>query len=176
LNLNETEYVLKILVPLIGGAWFLYSYFKEGLHAPKMEFDITCQVIESLEATRIIEFKIIASNKGKIRVTFPKIEFRIRGIEDKKNTGFFQGTKRLQFPSLIFKENLIPEKYIYYYVEPGTCQVFTYITKIDSHIEYICVFASFQYRQRMRFHLKELKVIRETHTCERAFNLRRESS
>jgi hypothetical protein len=176
LTLNETEYVLKILVPLIGGAWFLYSYFKEGLHRPKMEFDISCQVIESLETTRIIEFKISASNKGKVRVTFPRIDFRIRGIKDKSNIRFFTGTKRLKFPSPIFKVNLIPDKYVYYYVEPGTCQIFSYITKIDSHIGCIAAFASFQYKQRIRLHLKELKVIRETHTCERAFNLRRENS
>ena len=171
MEFNELKDILQILIPSIGGVWFFYIYFKEGLHRPKMEFDISSKVIGQSESERIVEFQISSSNIGKVKVTFPELKLRIRGIRDSDALTYLGNTHRLVFPLKIFEENIIPEKYLYYYVEPGTTQIFSYTTKIDLEIKYVMVFAAIKYKQRIRFQFRNFRVVRETQTCERAFDL-----
>jgi len=162
--------MIPILVPSIGGLWILYLYFKEGLHRPRIEFDISCNVVGESESEHIVEFQITANNKGKIKFTFAELKLRVRGIKDSSEFQYLGNTHRLEFPCKIFEENIIPEKYMYYFVEPGTKQTFTYTTKIGSNIKYIAVFASFKYKQRIRLEFHPFRVVAEQHTCERAFD------
>jgi hypothetical protein len=114
LELDEIKGILQILVPLIGAVWFLYAYFKEGLHRPKIEFDISYKITGRTESERIVEFQITANNKGKVKFTFSEILLRIRAIEDPNTLRFFNETHRLEFPLKLFEENIIPNKYGYY--------------------------------------------------------------
>ena len=171
MDFNEIKSILQILVPLIGAAWFLYIYFKEGLHRPKIEFDISCKMTGRTESNRIVEFQITANNKGKVKFTFPELRLRIRAIEDPNTLGFLKNTHRLKFPLKVFEENIIPENYMYYFVEPGTKQTFTYTTKIASSIDFIVAFAAFKYKQRVKWKFAPFRIVREQHTCERTFYL-----
>ncbi|MEC4685370.1 MAG: hypothetical protein VST71_06535, partial [Nitrospirota bacterium] len=78
---------------------------------------------------------------------------------------------RLKFPLKIFEENIIPDNYQYYFVEPGTKQTFTYITKIDAKNNFITAFAAFKYKQRFKWKFSPFRLVREQHTCEHAFDL-----
>lgn len=171
MGLDELKNIWPILVPSIGGLWILYINLNEGLHRPKIEFSICCNVIGISGNARIVEFQITSNNQGKIRFTFPELKLRVRGIKDSYCLNYFKGTHRLEFPSKIFEENIIPKNYAYYFVEPGTKQTFTYTTKIDSSINFITAFAAFKYRKRFRFEFRPFKVVREQHTCERTFYL-----
>jgi hypothetical protein len=122
----------------------LYLYLREGLHRPKIEFDIKCNVVGKTEKYKIVEFRIIANNKGKIKFTFPELIFRLRGILDTDNLEYFENTKRLNYPELLFEENLISRKYKYYFIEAGIFQTISYVTKIPNKYEYILAFASFK--------------------------------
>ena len=78
----------------------------------------------------------------------------------------------MEFPGKLFEENIIPKNYMYYFVEPGTKQTFTYVTKLDHEIDVITAFAAFKYKQRLKIKYSPLRIVREQHTCERAFNLK----
>lgn len=171
MEFDEIKSILQVLGAVGGAVWFLYTYFKEGLHRPKIEFDIICKVVGQSEVARIVEFQISANNKGRIKFTFPELRLRIRSISDLSKLEYFQNTYRLQFPVKIFEDNIIPDKYKYYFVEPGTKQTLTYITKVDIKNKIIAVFASFKYKQRFMIRLKPFRIVREQHTCERSFNL-----
>jgi hypothetical protein len=173
--MNDPVYV-QIALTIIAGLWGLYLYFREGLHRPRIEFDIKCNVIGKTETDTIVEFQIIANNKGKIKFTFHELFFRLRGITRINALRFYKKTTRLEYPELVVEENLVPEKYGYYYLEPGTTQTITYVTKISSKYQHILANASFKYKHRTIIRRRPLRIMKEKHTCERAFHIKKKAN
>jgi hypothetical protein len=82
----------KIIFPVIAGLWVFYKYFREGFHRPRIEFDIECNVIGSNPHDYLVEFVLLAKNKGNIKFTFPELILRIRGIEENKEFSYWQNS------------------------------------------------------------------------------------
>jgi hypothetical protein len=134
----------KIAFPAIAGLWVFYKYYREGFHRPRIEFDIECNVVGSNESDSIVEFVVIANNKGKIRFTFHELQLRVRGINEGESFAYWRDSKRMEFPEKVLDENIIPSKYKYYFVEPGINQAISYITKIPKNMRFVVAFAAFK--------------------------------
>lgn len=168
---NNISHWLKIISPAIAGIWVFYKYFREGFHRPRIEFDITCNIIDSNQDDYLLELTLLANNKGNIRFTFTELMLRVRGIEQDTAIEFWGDTKRAEFPVALINENIIPPRFKYYFVEPGVTQPISFTTKIPKNIKYIVAYASFKYRHRFKIKLCPPAVIREKHTRERVFDL-----
>ncbi len=177
--MNVIEYVLnnKILATFITagitGAWLVFINVKEGFHRAKIEFDIEHKILGTTDSDYIVEFHIILKNKGSIKFTFKELLFRVEAIKDTKSLKNRKNCCRLKFPIPLIEENLISQKYKYYFVESGIEQIVSYVAKIPIECAYILTFASFKYRRRWVVRLRpKLKILCEKHTCERSFKLK----
>ena len=161
----------KIAFPAIAGLWVFYKYYREGFHRPRIEFDIKCNVIGSNEDDYLVEFIVIANNKGNIRFTFHELQLRVRGMNKENSFAYWRESKRMAFPEKILDENIIPSKYKYYFVEPSTNQAISYITKVPKNMQFITAFAAFKYRHRINVLFSPLRIVREQHTWEKVYSL-----
>jgi hypothetical protein len=147
--------------------------------APRIELEITCKVLGLKGECFIVEFAFVFNNRGLIEWTFPSIQLRVRGIEKDHPLGYWQGRgQRLYFPVKIIPadsptdvpketraslEEVIPERFESFFVEPGVRQAITYATMISAQVEYIAVYVKFMY--------KENTTSERIHTSERVFRL-----
>ena len=108
------------------------------------------------DENRIIEIKIVVSNKGHVEQRFDKISLRIRGIKEQQKLSELKDYEpRLFFPEEIEKINVIPEKYKYYFVRPGVTQVFSVSIKLPKSWSFINAHAKFKYFGLNQVHTAE---------------------
>ncbi|HVE55999.1 MAG TPA: hypothetical protein VNB22_04170 [Pyrinomonadaceae bacterium] len=135
---------------------------KERTHKPQIEFNINCNFYGPVNKSVLVEVLLIVRNKGRVQQKFNKIILRLRGI--KKNAELIYWEKReprLNFPEELIKDSpVIPEGVNYFFVEPGEEQIFTYVTKIPSDIQFVLAYSSFWYDKTT------------THDTERVFQVK----
>lgn len=122
---------------------------KERVHSPHIEFEIRCNFFGPQQDWYLVEFLLVARNKGNVQQKFKDIRLRVRGIESGQPLSGWQGREpRLAFPTKIVDDaSLLPERYNFFFVEPGIEQVFTYITKVPAAMGYLLAHAEFEYDQ-----------------------------
>ncbi len=138
----------------IGALWAYFRFWREGIHRPRLEFDIQCQFLGVQAGTRVVSFVIVANNKGNIEHKFSRVSLRVRGITRSQNLSR-RKDERLNFPESLFKAELIPEEFIYYFVRPGIAQPFTFTTTVPEDIRFILARAAFKYENSNDLHTSE---------------------
>lgn len=149
---------VSVVIPL----WGVYRYFLEGLHRPRIEFEVEVIFFPNQKEGDDFpaEIQIIAHNKGKVHFTFHEINLRVLGLKRGEQLNYWR-EQRLNFPvRLVGKKNvpvnIIPSRYGYFFVEAGVREIFTFVTKIPQEIGLIDVFVSFKYRNR-KVYIKKRK-------------------
>ncbi len=130
--------------------------------SPHIEFGIECRVFDRKDEEYLVEFILVADNKGLVQWKFTSILLRVRGIgRDQPLAYWHEHEPRLVFPTkVIDNAEVIPHSYNFLFVEPEVRQTITFVTKIPVSIEYILVHVEFQYDQWT------------PHTAERVFQLK----
>ena len=146
--------VVQIVGIPIGALWAYFRFWREGIHRPRIEFDIRCSFLGSLGGTRVASFEVLANNKGNVEHRFSRVSLRVRGI---KGSDGLQRREdgRLDFPDALLKAELVPEEFGYYFVRPGIAQPFTFTTTIPSETRFLLARAAFKYQGKEDLHTSE---------------------
>ena len=111
-------------------------------YIPKIEYSLDANFYGPQEDWCIMQLQLLAHNKGNTQRKMKSIAINVRGIKYNEPLSFWneRGGKRLEFPHLLIKDNLLPQNGNYfYYVEPSVKQTFNYITKVPKEISYVRV-------------------------------------
>ena len=177
-GLEATKLIVSALTPLIiaaFGIWFNLRLKKiddkkqkeianlTSKFTPHIEFDIDCKFFGPCNGKYAAQFIMTASNKGITRHKFDSIILRVRGIKEKSDLSLWKPLYpcRLKFPEELLKDDVVPHDMEYYFVEPGVCQRFNYITIIEKGVKFITARAEFKYTHKNY----------KPHTAERMFEL-----
>ena len=130
---------------------------------PHIQFEIDCNFFGPHNGKFAAEFILTANNRGITKHNFESIILRVRGIKEKEKLFLWKPLYpcRLKFPIEILKDDVIPYDLEYYFVEPGVCQRFNYITIIEKDVRFITARAEFMYTHKNY----------KPHTAERMFEL-----
>ncbi|MCF6291149.1 MAG: hypothetical protein L3J03_09190 [Desulfobacterales bacterium] len=144
-----------------GFLWARARFKIERTHYPQIEFDVDCNIFGPVGEEYLGEFRIKAHNKGNVRQDFESITLRVRSInENDKKLSYLKVEgkdmgKRLDFPNVVLKkEEVLNLKNTgdRFFVEPGICQEFIYVSKIPQLCRYLSVHASFIYDKKKGRH------------------------
>lgn len=160
-TIEITIEITKLVVALGAGAFAYYTFFREGTHKQRIEFDIDCIDLGAVGDQRIIEIGCTAENKGNIEQRFDDIRATIRGLSVGQPLNELGGHQpRLAFPIKLGEASLIPSKWQYFFVRPKVKQRFPIVIRIPATCSHIHVRSTFQY-----------KGTDDVHSAERAFQL-----
>lgn len=152
----------QFLVVLCGAAWAYYRFRAEGLHRPRVEFDVDANFLGPQNNYFLTEILISAHNVGLRIRKFPSIKLLVRGIKhDAKIEEWKENEPRLFFPDKIIDnaEVIFKKNYGHVFVEPGVKQKLTYLTRIPADYRFISIRVEFEYNEN------------RTHSAERILEL-----
>jgi hypothetical protein len=144
---------------VVGAVWAYFKFWREGIHRPRIEFDVSCHTVGIEGDQRILTFDVIARNKGLVEHRFCRISLPIRGIRNGTSLSR-RDDGRLNFPDVLLRAELVTKELGYYFVRPGIEQHFTFTTIVDADYRFILVRPAFQYEGS-----------EDLHTSERVFDL-----
>ncbi|MFD1162595.1 MULTISPECIES: hypothetical protein [Hwangdonia] len=149
--------IIKFTLIVLAALFTYYKFFREGTHKQRIEFDIDFYNLGVLNTDRIIEIGALAENKGNVEQKFDSMLLRIRGIDKNSELNELKKHKpRLVFPlNSKNKWEMIPKKYIPYFVRPGVKQRFPIVLKIPKNWTHILVKITFKYRGTKDVHVSE---------------------
>ena len=161
-NWSITLEAAQFIVVLFGATWAYLRFWREGVHKPRIQFDIDCSFYGPPDGQMVAAFRVLAYNKGHVEYRFDSIKLRALGLKKDEPLTDRKGSEpMLLFPHTLFKKvQLVPEKFGYFFVRPGVNQAFTYTTHIPGDIRFLVARATFRY-----------KGTDDTHTAERTFEV-----
>lgn len=120
---------------------------KERRHKPRVEFSLDCTAYGPEGDDYAVEVTLTVENKGRIQQRLTRLGLRLRGIPAGQGLSLWEGHgRRLNFPVvLVDEEQLVPEDVVYYFVEPGIRQTFSYVTKVPRSVKYLLAHSRFDY-------------------------------
>ena len=160
--------IAQFLIVLIGAIWAYFRIWKEGIHKPRIQFEIECQSFDAHKNEVPVEFRIILKNRGLTKHKFYRIQLRVRGIEEGESLQLWTDNEpRLLFPhKLIDTEVIFKRKYNYVFVEPGIEQTLNYNVKLPVSQKLISVRAEFQYDESKNHSIEQIFELKTTHNKE----------
>jgi hypothetical protein len=136
----------QLLAIIVGAVWAYLRFWREGQHAQRIEFDITCDFSQPQNGSRIAAFSLHAHNRGNVEQRFSRISLRVLGLTSSDPLTLREDF-RLSFPHSVTKAEVIPEKVGYYFVRPGVNQRFAFTTTIPEEISFVLARAAFKYQR-----------------------------
>ena len=149
--------IIKIALVVIAAIFTYYKFFREGTHKQRIEFDIDFHNLGVKNSERIIEIGALVENKGNVEQRFYSMLLRFRGIDnDSKLIELKDHKPRLAFPiSSKNKWEMIPEKYVPFFVRPRVKQRLPIVVKIPVEWTHIQVKITFKYKGTKDIHVSE---------------------
>jgi hypothetical protein len=145
---------VQLLVVVTGAVWTYVRFFREGQHAPRIDFDIACKFFGPQNGFRVAAFTIYAHNKGNLEHKFSRISLRLLGICS-DDTLTLREDLRLSFPHSLAKAEVIPEKFGYFFVRPTVNQQISFTTTIPADMRFVLARAAFKYEDSEDLHTTE---------------------
>ncbi len=158
--------LLQAIGILVGAGWAFFRFRIESPAKPRIELDVDAEFMGPQAGQYIAGISIQVRNKGTVSHTIERLELDILGLKldapvlPHPNADFAQ---RVNFPEKLFKsDNIIYDKYGYYFVRAGVQQTIYYHTAVPENIRFVRVWAAFHYRGVDKKH---------KHTVERIFEV-----
>ena len=154
---NLFEVVISIAQTVgiaIGALWAYFRFWREGIHRPRIEFDIQCAFLGTQGNASVVSFTVLANNKGNVEHRCSRVSLRVRGITTDQTLAR-RPDARLDFPKSLLKAELVPEGFGYYFVRPGIAQPFTFTTTIPADARFLLARAAFKYENSEDLHTSE---------------------
>lgn len=147
--------IAQFLCVLVAAIWAYFRFRREGLHQPRIEFGIQIVPLGVVGEARAVRIQIDAENKGSIEHRFSSIVLRLRGVKNGDPLKRRESDNRLDFDQSLLKQELVSEKYGYYFVRPGVKQSFSFTTTIPANTRFVLAFAAFKYEDTNELHTTE---------------------
>ena len=135
---------IQAAVVVITALWAYYRFRREAPLEYRVECDLDCDLMGQQNGSTVAMFTVSIHNRGNVEHRCSRLALRVRGIKTGSDMTVRED-KRLLFPVELFKADLVPPDFGYYFVRPGIKQLITFTAMIPEGISFILARVSFKY-------------------------------
>lgn len=147
--------LIEILLAIIAAFFAYYTFFREGKHKQRVEFDLEINDLGIHGTNRIIEIVAIVENKGLVEHTISELTLTARGIDKSDQLKNMDSHEyRLAFKHKLAMTQIVPED-DYFFIRPKVTQRFPMVIKIPISITHVIVRCNSIYKATKEFHITE---------------------
>jgi hypothetical protein len=146
---------IQLIVIVIGGILAYFRFWREGVHKPRIEFDLDCKFFGPQNNRRVASFTIHVRNMGNIEHKFIRISLKLRGIKFGGSLENRRKDNRLEFPESLLEAELIPKEFGYFFVRPNVKQQIAFTAAIPDDVHFVLARAAFKYEDSDDLHTAE---------------------
>lgn len=138
---------LASIIAICAAAWWFLVTTK---FKPRIQFDLDCNFfrLEQNDKDLIAELQFIFENKGFVEHRLYNLNISVHTLESENELSSKEKTKELIFSKRILPQVcIVPKKYKYFFIRPGSRQVITHSISIPKNLSVIRVTAGFDYER-----------------------------
>lgn len=156
---NIIESVATSLALLIGGFWAYFRFVRQRENTALIDFNVEINFVSKKGDWWIVELIAFVENKGKVQHRIKEFDFELASLNvgDRVETAAQYGNQ-VHFPNEVAKGSFLPNKCMYFFIEPGLKNKYTYVARIPESAEAIMLHSSFNYLDGKHFHMAEITV------------------
>ncbi|HRL76326.1 MAG TPA: hypothetical protein PLC86_11390 [Candidatus Accumulibacter phosphatis] len=159
--------VATVVSFVIGGIWVYMRYIRQQEKYPNIEFSADVQLIGIQDGYWIAELIATVDNKGKAQHRMSEFRFDLNGIEQGTAVGTSpEWGNQVNFPVPIAQGSFLPERYNFFFIDPGVKAKYSYIARIPTSSSFVIFHCWFKY--------KDTRMV--AHTAERTLAVPQESA
>ncbi len=162
--LQEIEIIFNIatstataLAVIVGGAWAYFRFRRQRENFPFIDFTADIKFHKKLGAWWIVELITHIENKGKVQHKLDYFMFDLYALNasDEIETNDEIGGQ-VFFPNKLVESSFLPKKNKYFFIEPGSKNKYSYITRVPIEAEVIILHSWFNYLDGKHSHTAEV--------------------
>ena len=119
----------------------------ERKHKPHIELRLECIFIGKRNDQHLVNFLVIAANRGQVLHKFNNVTLRVRGIKNEQFRYWEGRTPLAYFPHKIVETNLVQKGWNFIFIEPGVIQQISLVTLIATDYTYVLAHVEFEYKK-----------------------------
>jgi len=131
---------------IIGGIWVYLRFIRQQEKYPNIEFLADIEFLGFQNDWWLVEIIASIENKGKAQHKMNEFRFDLNAlypddpIEVSKKWG-----GQVNFPRLIAEGSFLPEKFSFFFLDPGTKAKYSYIARIPKQARFVILHCWFKY-------------------------------
>lgn len=139
---------------VVGAAWGITKWRKRDEHFPRVNFDISGNVIDRSQGKLIIDIVASLENKGVVPLKITNFVCELRGIEEQQalEIGGPEIRNQLNFKTQYTKGHFFPQSWDYSFIYPGVKADYNFVTLIPETCNYLLIKGRFDYLDANRGH------------------------
>jgi hypothetical protein len=163
-KLQEAELVFKIIASIattiaifIGAAWAYFRFIRQRENYPFIDFTADIKFHKKISDWWIVELIAYIENKGKVQhqLDYFKFDlFSLNGSDEVTTNDEIGG--QVYFPNKLAESSFLPQKTKYFFIEPGSKNKYSYITRVPVEAEIVILHSWFNYLDGKHSHTAEV--------------------
>jgi len=137
---------------IIGGIWVYWKFIRQQEKYPNIEFLADIAFIGIQDDWWIDEIIATVDNKGKAQHKINEFKFDLNALYTKDQIDV--STKwggQVNFPRLVAEGSFLPEKFDFYFLDPGTKAKYSYIARIPKQASFVILHCWFKYADKRNY-------------------------
>ncbi len=154
--------IATVISFIVGGIWVYLRFIRQQEKYPNIDFTADINVVGQQGGFWIVELIAFIENKGKAQHKMEEFNFDLFSISSEEviETNERWGGQ-VDFKTLIVKGSFLPERFNFFFVDPGTSAKYSFIAKVPSSASFLILHSNFKYSNRNNY----------GHTAERTIKL-----
>jgi len=152
-NLASTLQSFATIVSfIIGGIWVYLRFIRQQEKYPNIEFLAEIEFIGIQDDWWIVEIIATIDNKGKAQHKMSEFKFDLNALyaDDQVNVSSKWGDQ-VNFPRVIAEGSFLPEKFGFFFIDPGTKAKYSYIARIPKQATFVILHCWFKYADERNY-------------------------
>lgn len=131
---------------LVGGVWVYLRYVRQQERYPNIEFSADVRLVGVQDGYWIAELIANIENKGKAQHRMEKFAFDLKIIEQGQSIETSERfDNQVLFPVLLAEGSFLPQRYKFFFIDPGLKAKYSYITRIPVTATFAILHCWFKY-------------------------------
>ena len=148
-----------ILSMIVGAYWIYGSFLRADERYPNVEFTADINVVGAQNGSLVVELIAFVENKGKAQLKMEGLNFDLNAL--RRDDPVMPSEKwggQVNFPHEMCQGSFLPQKYDYFFVDPGTNAKYSYITRVPDTTTFLMLHCKFVYFGRGKQHSAEKTI------------------
>lgn len=162
--LQQTEIILKIISSaatavalLVAAIWAYFRFIRQRENYPFIDFTVDITFHKRIGNWWIVELVAYIENKGKVQHKLDYFKFDLFSLNDSdKITTSKEIGGQVYFPNKLAESSFLPQKTKYFFIEPGSKNKYSYITRVPVEAEIVILHSWFNYLDGEHSHTAEI--------------------
>jgi hypothetical protein len=161
--LQETELFFKIIASvattialLIAAAWAYFRFVRQRENYPFIDFTVDMAFHKKIGKWWIVELIAFIENKGKVQHKLEIFKFDLFSLNESDEITTSEDIGgQVYFPNKLAESSFLPKESKYFFIEPGSKNKYSYVTRIPVNAEIVILHSWFNYLDGKHWHTAE---------------------